>query len=468
MAGANQTGGRAEPVGAPEFASLMEKAGPFEPAASIAIALSGGPDSLALAVLADRWLKTRDGAAGLTALTVDHGLRAESRAEAEQVARWCQGLGIAHHILTWTGPKPASGIQAAAREARYGLLGQWCDSHGAGHLLLGHHLEDQAETFMLRLARGSGVDGLAAMSPAGWLGAVRLLRPLLEVPRERLRATLRALDQPWIEDPSNQDTSYARVRMRRALVDLEREGLSAKRLAATAARMMRARRALEAATGDILKTCAEIHPTGYARFDADALLAVPEEITLRALAALVMAVSGAGYRPRLQRLEGLLGALRDRDMARGRTLSGCLIRPCPARFARGPRDFLVCREPNAVEGARGLRPGQTLSWDRRFEIRLDMLADDGDGEGGAAEVAALGRHGWREIRDAGLSGPAGAMPAACGITVPALRADGVLIAAPNLGYARPGSESRASRFHARFLPRLPAGLEPRGDPDHGI
>ena len=182
----------------------MTAAGPFGPAPRVAVAVSGGADSMALLLLAKDW------APGVAALTVDHGLRAGSTAEAAQVAAWCASRRIPHCVLAWTGRKPSSGIQEASRTARYELLTQWCRDRGYPHLLVGHHLEDQAETFLIRMQRGSGVDGLAAMPSTTARDGVRIVRPLLGVTPARLTAFLRAAGQPWIEDPSNDDPRFAR------------------------------------------------------------------------------------------------------------------------------------------------------------------------------------------------------------------------------------------------------------------
>ncbi|MAG22807.1 MAG: tRNA lysidine(34) synthetase TilS, partial [Rhodospirillaceae bacterium] len=193
-----------------EFSALMKGLGPFEPEPCVAVAVSGGCDSMALALLAHDWAQGRGGQT--VALSVDHRLRWESGAEARQAGRWLKARGLTHHILSWTGDKPRHGVQAAAREARYRLLFDWCRRHGVLHLLLAHHQEDQAETFLLRLGRGSGVDGLAGMAPLSEVPTMRLLRPLLDVPKARLVATLQSRGQEWVEDPSNRDLAYARVR----------------------------------------------------------------------------------------------------------------------------------------------------------------------------------------------------------------------------------------------------------------
>jgi len=180
----------AQPVSDREFTTLMAALGPFERNARVAVALSGGPDSMALCVLADAWARRRGGR--VVALTVDHGLRSDSATEAAVVGGWMGTLGIAHQVLAWEGTKPRSGVQAKARAARYELLTGWCRRAGILHLVLAHEMEDQAETILMRLTRGSGRHGLAGMSAVSETSGVRILRPLLGVGRERLTATLRA------------------------------------------------------------------------------------------------------------------------------------------------------------------------------------------------------------------------------------------------------------------------------------
>ena len=454
-------GSKAGPIGNAEFATLMDRLGIFEPGQApgqaIAAAVSGGPDSMALVILAARWLNRFDGATAggngagprLVALTVDHGLRRESAAEARQVSRWCRERGIEPHILVWKGKKPGRGIRAAAREARYGLLKSWCLEHGIHHLLLAHHLEDQAETFMLRLARGSGVDGLSAMAPISGEGKPRLCRPLLAVPRERLRATLLDAGQDWIEDPSNADPAFARVRMRGVMARLAAEGLTPGRLAATAHRMMRARQALETATDELIGKCARVDAAGYARLNAATLVAAPEEIAFRALALLVMIIGGAGYRPRLARLERLHKALAEENIGRGRTLAGCVIRPCPRRLVADGGNIVICREPSAVAPPLALEPGRELCWDRRFMVRVE--AAEAAGSIRVAKVAALGGDGWTAIRERVDAKLGNSLPAAARATLPALWSRGRVVAAPHLGFLDDTLRNRIGRFDARLL-----------------
>ncbi len=218
------------PLSSEDFDVLMQALPLAGGAAHLAVAVSGGADSMALALLARDWAGARG--RKLTALTVDHRLRPESADEAAAVAGWMMARGIPHHVLRWR-DRPRGNVQAEARRARYGLLENWCAAEGAGALLLAHHLEDQAETVLLRLGRGSGVYGLAGMSaetaPA-WPGAPVRARPLLGVPKARLAATLSAAGQSWIEDPSNRNPAFARTRVRGVWTQLAALGIASTRL----------------------------------------------------------------------------------------------------------------------------------------------------------------------------------------------------------------------------------------------
>ena len=266
-------------------------------------------------------------------LTVDHGLRRESARDAKRVAAWAKSAGLKAAVLRWQGAKPKSGIEAAARDARYRLMGAWLKKSGIDTLLVGHTRDDQAETFLLRLARGSGLDGLCAMQPhAPWplagFETLSLRRPLLDFGRDELRAWLRAQGHAWLEDPMNDDASFDRVKMRRALSVLEEAGISAARIAAAAAHMARARAALEVVTEAVLARASRRTASGFA-IDPAALTAAPREVGLRALAALLMAVGGQAYRPRFDALERLFDRLGAGTLGAGATLHGCRIAPWP-------------------------------------------------------------------------------------------------------------------------------------------
>jgi len=295
------------------------------------VAVSGGGDSLALMLMLARAKKKP----APIVLTVDHGLRPDSAKDAKSVLRTAKKLGLDAHLLSWKGAKPKSDIEAAAREARYRLMGEWCLKHKIENLYLAHTLEDQAETFLLRLARGSGLDGLCAMQriapyPLPGFGELKLVRPLLGETRANLRATLKKAGLKWRDDPMNEDPRFARVRIRKAWPQLEELGLSPARIAAAASHLARAREALEEATAALIASSCRFED-GKVLLDGAALARSPREIGLRALAALLGRVGGRTYRPRFERLERLFDSLADGQPA---TLHGCRIAPAPRKSAR--------------------------------------------------------------------------------------------------------------------------------------
>ncbi|MBV7410230.1 tRNA lysidine(34) synthetase TilS [Maritimibacter sp. DP1N21-5] len=361
----------------------------------LVVAVSGGGDSMALLSLAAGW--GREARLPVLALTVDHGLRPASADEARQVAGICAGLGVDHRTLRWTGWDGAGNLQAKARDARYRLVAQEAAAAlDRPAVLVGHTKDDLAETFLMRLARGSGVDGLAAMRGEWREAGILWLRPLIEVTRGDLRDYLRGQGADWIEDPSNDDEGFTRVRMRRAMALLDEVGLDTDRLAGTARTMARVRSALDhytlAAGRDIARTEA-----GDVLFDAAALSAVPDEIRLRLLAGALVWVTSAAYRPRFE----ALCDLDDKIASRGRmTLGGALF-----TLKRG--ELRVTREPKAVEGLRAV-PGAL--WDNRWRVspppgfEAKSLSVERLGEAGLRDCPN-----WRETglpRDSLLSGPA--------------------------------------------------------------
>ncbi len=386
-----------------DFARLIERLGPFEKRPVIAVAVSGGADSLALTLLLDRWARRRGGRA--IGLTVDHGLRAGSAEEARQVGIWLRERGIAHEILPWRGRKPNHGLQARAREARYRLLARHCRANAILHLALAHHRDDQSETFLLRLGRQSGLDGLAAMPAVREQEGLRWLRPLLALPKARLIATLRSLGQPWIEDPSNENPAFERVRLRQSLPRLD---IDPRKLAGTAFALGRARAAGADAVADLLVEI-ELHPGGIAILPEGWLALTPRAQGLRALARLIQSIGGGAYAPRSERLERGYEWLTGGE-GRGLTLGHC-------RFLRHRgRCFVLTEAAPAPIGA------------------------------GAGRVwRPLGAAGWRRLRDS-LAIPDG-FPALCGARLPALWQGSRLEAVPALGYRRKGLPAA-----------LPAGL----------
>ena len=295
----------------------------------IAVALSGGPDSMALCWLMSRLAVKHDFT--VHAITVDHGLRAEAEAEAEQVARWARSWPKVRHEILKRGASPGNmfRIMERARDDRYELLAMYCETHRIAQLYTAHHMDDQAETFLFRLAKGSGVDGLAGMKPVqDYYGQLSIIRPFLMQPKSRLIATCEAHNIAYVQDPTNDDARFARTRLRRATAVLEKEGLSARRLCVTASRLLRARTALEAYAQKAFDfTLLSVEP-GRVVFTFSALIAEPEETRLRVLLTAMDKIAEEdeeGYGPRLERMEVLSNRIFGEDGFKSATLGGCLF-----------------------------------------------------------------------------------------------------------------------------------------------
>jgi len=317
------SGSDARPIGDAEAARLFAE---LKTLPSVILAVSGGPDSTALLMLAARWRKRLRTGPELVAVTIDHGLRPEARREAMAVKRLAARLGIPHRTLRWREAKPSSGVQEKARAARYALLAAEARRRGAQHLVTAHTLDDQAETVLFRLARGSGLAGLAGMAKVTPLGEGFLIRPFLGVSKARLVATLAKHKVVFADDPSNRDPRYARARLRAMMPRLTEEGLHAARLAAFAARMRRANQAIEIVVDAVAR---HVVREGDRRLALDAALfaELPEEVALRLLGRMVAAVGDEGP-VELGKLEAATAALRA-ALAAGarlrRTLAGAMM-----------------------------------------------------------------------------------------------------------------------------------------------
>ncbi len=428
----------ATPLTDDEFAALMARFAPFEGAPTIAAAVSGGRDSLSLALLAARWAATQGG--DLVAITIDHGLRPGSASEARQVGNWLRAHDIRHHVQRWPGPYPASGLQAAARQARYRLLTDYCRDHAILHLLVGHQREDQAETVLLRRERASGRDGLAAMAAVSEHRHLRLLRPLLEVPRERLTATLAAAGQGWIDDPSNDNTEMARGRLRSRGGELSLPGALAAALA-TARSCARDRISAERATAALAARALRFHPASYATIDRAQLATEDPEIVERVLARTVMAVAGRPYPPRGERTRRLRHAMTSGGHLRDRTLAGCRL--------IGSGDLVhVCREAARVGPPVRLRTGGEAVWDNRYSVSVTKsLAAD-------VRLGALTEPGWRQVVAADPLLRSTAIPYAARLVLPAIWHGEAVMAVPHLGYVNSAKRALTGSLELKWLPPL--------------
>ncbi len=313
----------AEPLSPQEFSELMTTCWGDGDGGYIAIAVSGGADSMALCLLLKQWCN--GSGVRLTALTVDHGLRTESADEAQQVASWLSAHDIDHHILTWN-EKPGSRIQERAREARYTLMQNWCAERGIRLLFVAHHLEDQAETMLMRLKKNSGLLGLAGMAPRRTEGQLEIVRPLLGIPKARLLGTLDHFNQAWVEDPSNKNLEYERVRTRQLLAKLTCEGVNAARLGRTANALGRLRRTLEHQADALLARA--ILSDDPLVLDLVLFIQAPDKLQEITLGRALRAIGGGNYVPAPAKIERLCNWLRSPGKTGpvARTLGGCKVR----------------------------------------------------------------------------------------------------------------------------------------------
>lgn len=418
------------------------------------LAVSGGSDSMALMVLAARWAASGAAPHGFSmdVATVDHGLRPGSAREAEWVAERARALGLSHTTLVWSGEKPATAIQERAREARYALLAAHARGHAPAAVMTAHTADDQAETFLMRLGRGSGLDGLAGMAPTRALledGSVALVRPLLGVSKEALADLLRQAGASWLDDPSNESARFERVRLRAAREHQAALGLSREKLALSASRLQRARDAIEQITQARLAALVDHHHGIYASIERAAWEREPAEIRVRLLQRVLAAFGGEARPAQLSQIEALEGALmRGRPLAQ--TLGGCIV-------SQGQTTLRIYREPgHAGLPVIGLQPGEDVVWDWRFRIRYGDRESDADGArapdyGLRSEVCQpvvvrqLGLSAYATLR--GRLNPAERPPARAAASLPSIWSGDELIAVPVL----PSAVAGDSRFSASFL-----------------
>lgn len=393
---------------------------------SAVLAVSGGPDSLALLTLAAEWAqRKKSNIPTLSVATVDHGLRASSAHEARIVAGMAASFGLRHATLIWSGQKPDSGIPNAARNARYALLDKHAQALAGGGraaLVTAHHQDDQAETLLMRLARGGGVSALAAMARDRRLSldtTVRLVRPILDFPKSRLMATLARRGLHWIDDPTNSDTTYERSRVRAALVA---SGLQPAPLAVTARRMRDAAEGLEfAATAFEISIDLKVDRAIYARFERAPFDTGPAVLRQMVLSRLIGFFGGATPAPTLAELEKLADRYRMGEPF-AVTLGGAMI-------SAGSRYVRVWREAGRIDPTpTSLHRGERVLWDDRF-----WVGHDSDGAV-SIEVGPLGKSGYEtfaaDIKH-DSDWPAGALAG-----LPAFFVAGEIFAVPILGGAR--------------------------------
>jgi tRNA(Ile)-lysidine synthase len=378
---------------------------------------------------------------------VDHRLREAAATEAEWVKRKALALGFQHQTLVWEGEKPRSDLQAGARRARYGLMTAYCRTATIPAIATAHTSDDQAETFIMRLARGSGLDGLSAMQDISRRNGIDILRPLLMVSRRRIEAFLLQRDQPWLEDPSNDDERYERVRIRRKLKAAQSLGLLPAKLALSARRLRRARDALDMVTAEFLRANVSLHQAGFATLHLPELCEIHEDIALRALARMLAALGGGTAPLRLSRIEAYYQMMR--TAPRSATLGGCRL------IVKGA-DLTIMREIGRMDMMCGsmIQPGESRLWDGRFMVTY------AGGETGAATLRALGVDGVHAAKSA--KGHFSVVPRLAAMTLPALWIERKLCYAPFVDFNGQAPDGWSVGSQAEFSNAWPMPATSRG------
>ena len=316
----------------------------------VAVGVSGGADSLFLAIMMKKWSEKTG--RKMVALTVNHNLRPEALSEAETVSGQMKKYGIEHHVLTYDGMWQKSRIEEQAREVRYRLLQDFCRGQKLRYLCLAHHASDQVETFFARLARGSGVDGLSAIRSISKRGDLTLIRPLLQVNKKDILDTLSSLNETWVEDPMNKDTTYERVRWRSHLDCFHQMGLTQNAIGLSAKRLNRAKEALDFYSDVFIQHFVQIDNRGFATIDLSAYHSQPDEIKLRVLSQLLGIIGQSSIPVSMESLEQIL------DLPRRRlTLGWCHI-------IVSKNKIFISKEHVRQEGPKNIPVGVWTKWDR--------------------------------------------------------------------------------------------------------
>lgn len=396
-----------------------------------AVAVSGGSDSMALALLFGEY--ALESKIEIIALTVDHGLRAESAEEANKVNKWLTSHGIEHHTLLWEGKKKPSNIQAEARKARYKLMSDFCLTHNIKSLMVAHTLNDQAETVLMRLMRGSGVDGLSGIVEAKNIFGINIVRPLLNFTRDELRDYLCIKKQEWIEDPSNENTKFKRVQVRNLIKENLEPELLIKRLADTASHMARTRDYIEERMAERLSGVTIFHNEGFYSIDIERFKSLHNEERLRFLAKALQRVGGQEYKPRFENLKALHNNIMEGNINNCCTLSGCAV--TTSKKQREGNYLFIYREQAAVEADVDISTDSKIMWDRRFECSLNISNTN------SLKVGALGNEGYNTLSKNGFKislrkeGQDFLIPKKVIHSLPALKnLDNQILAVPHIGY----------------------------------
>ncbi len=390
----------------------------------IALAVSGGPDSTAMMQIAALSKKLKNN--NVTVIVVDHGLREESKNEANIVGQNAKLLGFKFKILKWDGVKPKTRIQEIARKTRYKLMTSWCKKKGIEKLFLAHHLDDQVETFLMRLGKGSGVDGLAVMNYVTEISSLKLVRPFLEIPKTRFIKILSITNLEWISDPSNFNSDYKRSRIRKILPILSKEGINSKQIGLVIKRMRSAKDALNTQTNILLKKyLSNVDNVAYF-LNKELLKDVKEkEILIRVLEKIFMNISGSIYPPRRNKLENIISWILKNNNIKAKTLTGVVVR-------KRKSELIFYREPDDCYKSVNIRPltSRYSCWDDRFFLKANKSND--------LQIRALGDVGIKILKEEKILKRQGFqnVPLSAWKTVPGVWSKKRLISVPTLGYCK--------------------------------
>ena len=391
------------------FSDIMDK---YVNNQQFAIGVSGGCDSMALMHLSIEWIHNRNYTTIPHVLSVNHNLRDEARDEVEfvkQNADHCY-----HHTLEWQHSKINSNIQALAREARYRIMTKWCIENHVKILLIAHHLDDQAETVMLRLARGSGIDGLSAMTIVTKLNDIKIVRPLLNESRENILNYLNKRGLNWAEDPSN--AKYERSIYRRYLNSSRNPELLKARLCRTAEHMQNARDALSYYTNQAIDNCIIYQEFGYIEILHDIFFALPKEISMRVLLHALTRISGKIYKPRYNKFINLFNKIWNKELIKNYTLHGCVIQM--------QHNIVILRELSAISDSITIKNAGSYLWDNRFICTINCS--------NTVYLTKLGINGLQDIQN--IDNKLLALNKYILYTLPALKTEKGVVSCPHINY----------------------------------
>ena len=347
--------------------SAIEKYRDMIAGKKLCVAVSGGIDSLSLMLILNKWCNINN--SKLYAVTVDHGLRQKSREEAEYVAEICKSKNIEHCILTWEGEKPKNNIELVARENRYNLIANYCKENNIDYLFVAHHMQDQVETFFIRLFRGSGIDGLSSMKTIAENYGLKIIRPFLDMQKETLKNYLLQNNIEWVEDESNSDEKYLRNKIRNFLNTFDDRENIIKRVNFAINQIGDYKIFVDDYLKKIEKRILSFNSFGSCLFDKNELLKEDENIILKILAKISMVISGNYYKPRLEKLKRLLDNLQNSDAIKY-TFYGCIFE------TYNDNKIMVYREYNSIGDDVNLIYNKEVIWDNRFKIILKENRDD--------------------------------------------------------------------------------------------